>query len=134
MIGLPALAVAIIDRQERRRSGDYVFAAAHGNGRVDLSKPWRAVRSEAKLPERIGLHGLRHSLATHMAMEGAAASEIQHVLGHRDITTSSRYVHWAKDQRQALAEKAAAGVSAALREASGGGHQGSTVRPLKDLN
>ena len=54
VIGLPALAVAIIDRQERRRSRDYVFAAAHGNGRIDLSKPWRAVRYEAKLPERIG--------------------------------------------------------------------------------
>ena len=118
MIGLPALAAAIINQQERHYDY-YVFAAADGYGRVDLSKPWRAVRSEAELPQHIGLHGLRHSLATHMAMEGAAASEIQQVLGHRDITTSSRYVHWAKDQRQALAEKAASTVSEAFSKVSG---------------
>ncbi len=119
VIGLPALAVAIIDRQKRRDSDYYVFTTAQGNNRVDLSKPWQSVRSEAELPDKLGLHGLRHSLATHMAMEGAAAPEIQQMLGHRDITTSSRYVHWAKDQRQVLAEKAASKVSEALSAVSG---------------
>jgi len=131
VIGLPTLAAAIVDRQRRGGPEDFVFKTARGKGSIDLSKPWRKVRVRASLPEGIGLHGLRHSLASHMAMEGAAASEIQQILGHRDITTSSRYVHWAGDQRQALAEKAATGVSAALRGASSEVGLGGVLVPLK---
>src|SRR5690606_4169420 len=79
-----------------------------GEGPVVLSKVWTKVREEAKLPDGIGLHGLRHSLASHMAMQGAQASEIMTALGHRSITTSAKYVHWAQDARQAVSEKAAA--------------------------
>jgi integrase len=49
-----------------------------------------------------------------MAMEGAEAAEIMTALGHRDIATSQRYVHWAHANRQALAEKAAAAITAAV--------------------
>ena len=73
-----------------------------------MSKPWYAIRAEAELPEGIGLHGLRHSLASHMAMRGAEASEIMVVLGHRNLATSQGYIHWAQDARQQIAEKAAA--------------------------
>ena len=62
----------------------------------------------AKLSDGIGLHGLRHSLASHMAMAGAQASEIMTALGHRNLATSQKYVHWATDARQQIAEKAAA--------------------------
>ena len=58
-------------RQPQGAADDLVFLPANGEGVVSLSKPWSQVRSEAKLPEGIGLHGLRHSLASHMAMAGA---------------------------------------------------------------
>lgn len=86
---------------------------------MDLTKPWKRVRDAADLPAGIGLHGLRHSLASHMAMNGAEAAEIMAALGHRDITTSQKYIHWARDKRQALAEKAAAGITAAIAGAAG---------------
>lgn len=114
VIGLPAAAQAIIARQSTGDADDYVFAPAHGKGPISLSKPWRAVRVEAGLPENIGLHGLRHSLASHMAMNGAEVAEIMTALGHRQLSTAQRYVHWAQDARQALAEKAAAVVLAGL--------------------
>ena len=107
VIGLPAAAQAIIARQPEGAAGDYVFVPSHGDGPIALSKLWRIVRLEAKLPEGIGLHGLRHSLASHMAMNGAAAGEIMTALGHRQLSTAQRYVHWAQDARQALAERAA---------------------------
>jgi site-specific recombinase XerD len=66
------------------------------------------------LPEAIGLHGLRHSLASHMAMGGAQASEIMTALGHRQLSTAQKYIHWAEDSRQALAEKAASVVLAGM--------------------
>lgn len=114
IIGLPALASAIIARQPAGGPEDLVFTPARGGDRLDLSKPWRIIRDAAGLPAGIGLHGLRHSLATQMAMNGAEAAEIMSALGHRDITTSQKYVHWARDKRQELAEKAAAGITAAI--------------------
>ena len=114
VIGLPALAAGIISKQQQGKPNDLVFRPTRGGKRLDLSKPWRQIRNIAGLPEGIGLHGLRHSLATHMAMQGAEAAEIMTALGHRDIATSQKYVHWAKDQRQSVAEKAAAGITAAI--------------------
>ncbi|MCZ8133429.1 MAG: site-specific integrase [Rhodobacteraceae bacterium] len=120
IIGLPALASAIIARQPAGAPDDLVFTPARGGDRMDLTKPWRTIRAVANLPAGIGLHGLRHSLASHMAMNGAEAAEIMAALGHRDITTSQKYVHWARDKRQALAEKAAAGITAAIAGAAAG--------------
>lgn len=113
-IGLPAAAQAIVARQPDGDPDDYVFPPAKGNGPLALSKPWRTVREAAGLDPAIGLHGLRHSLATHMAVAGAQAAQIMAVMGHRDITTSARYVHFAQDARAELAERAASGISAAL--------------------
>jgi integrase len=126
VIGLPAAAAAIIARQDEGGPDDFVFAPTHGAGPLVLSKPWRAIREEAELPEGIGLHGLRHSLASHMAMQGAQASEIMTALGHRNLATSQKYIHWAQDARQAIAEKAA---SVALAGMAGG--KMADVVPLK---
>lgn len=114
VIGLPAAAQAIIAKQSEGKPDEYVFPPTKGSGVLSLSKPWRLVRAEAKLPEGIGLHGLRHSLASHMAMNGAQAAEIMVALGHRELATAQRYVHWAQDARATLAERAAAHVVAAL--------------------
>ena len=120
MIGLPAAAQALIARQPQRNPDDLVFEPAHGIGPVNLTKVWDKVRAEAGLPEGIGLHGLRHSIASHMAMEGAAASQIMTALGHRNITTSQKYVHWAERKRQPLSEKAAAVALAGLAASKDG--------------
>lgn len=114
IIGLPAAAQAILANQTSGEDDDYVFPPTRGVGPVNLSKPWRKIRVEAKLPEGIGLHGLRHSLASHMAMQGAQAAEIMTTLGHQQLSTAQRYVHWARDERAKLAEKAASHISAVL--------------------
>lgn len=119
IISLPAAAQAIIASQPEAKAGDFVFAPAGGKGPLNLSKPWRAIRAEAELPEGIGLHGLRHSLASHLAMAGAQAAEIMTTLGHRDMATAQKYVHWAEEARAALAERAASVVTAGLDAAGG---------------
>lgn len=129
VIGLPSLASAIIARQPSGTPTDLVFRPARGGAQMDLTKPWRAVCKAAGLPEGLGLHGLRHSLASHMAMEGAAASEIMAALGHRDLSTSQKYVHFAQDKRQALAEKAAKGISSAFAGVQD--HDGTLVQLIK---
>ena len=119
IIGLPTAAQSIIARQQFTTSDGFVFAPARGEGgAIELSHVWTKVRTEAKLPEAIGLHGLRHSLASHMAMGGAQASEIMTALGHRQLSTAQKYIHWAEDARQALAERAASVALAGMAAAS----------------
>lgn len=118
-IGLPAAAQAILAKQSAGQPNDLVFAPAGGVGPVSLSKPWRIVRDEAKLPKGIGLHGLRHSLASAMAMAGAGAPQIMQVMGHRQLSTVQRYIHFAQSRHQAVAEQAAATVLAGMAAAKG---------------
>jgi integrase len=122
IIGLPATAQAIIARQGETREPDgLVFTLGSAGKEITLAKPWASIRAAAGLSEGLGLHGLRHSLATAMAMAGAGASEIMTLLGHRDISTSQKYVHYAQDKRQELAERAAASISASMKTEEGEG-------------
>jgi len=119
IIALPAEAQAIIARQPAGEPDDHVFLPVKGAGALALDKSWAAVRTEAKLPANLGMHGLRHSIGTHLAMAGASAVELMETLGHRQITTTLRYVHFAERSRSTLATRAAAVVSAGLAQANG---------------
>ena len=57
-------------------------------------KTWmkRATR-RAGLPECGRLHSLRHTFCSHLAMRGAPAKAIQELAGHKDLTTTQRYMH-----------------------------------------
>ena len=115
IIALPAAAQAIIARQPEGGPNDFVFTPARGEGgAIELTHVWDKVRTEAKLPPKVTLHGLRHSTASHMAMAGAEAAQIMAALGHRQLSTVQRYIHFAKDARAALAETAAATALAGL--------------------
>jgi len=43
--------------------------------------------------ERHGVHMLRHSFCSHLAMRGAPARAIQELAGHQDLATTQRYMH-----------------------------------------
>jgi len=43
--------------------------------------------------ENNGPHMLRHTFCSHLAMRGAPARAIQELAGHRDLTTTQRYMH-----------------------------------------
>jgi integrase len=118
-INLPAVAQAIIAKQPAGKPDDFVFQPAKGEGAITLSKPWLLIRTAAELPEGLVIHGLRHSLASSMAMAGAEAAEIMTALGHRQLSTAQKYVHWSQDARSGLAERAASTVLAGLAESKG---------------
>jgi site-specific recombinase XerD len=40
-----------------------------------------------------GIHILRHTFCSHLAMRGAPARAIQELAGHQDLGTTQRYMH-----------------------------------------
>jgi len=131
IIGLPTLAREIISRQPQGAPDDLVFLPVKGQGALNVNKPWRAVREEAGLPKGIGLHALRHSVASLMAMDGAQASQIQAITGHRDIRMVQRYVHIADQARSNLAERAAKTAMAGLALARGSDDSNVVTLPIR---
>lgn len=110
LIALPSAAQAIIARQPK--TSDLVFGP---DGMVsDLSQQWRRIRDEAEIPKEITLHTMRHSLASGMAMQGFSSSEIMTALGHSQISTSQKYIHWAEQEQAKLADRASASIVAAM--------------------
>jgi integrase len=43
--------------------------------------------------DRSGVHRLRHTFCSHLAMRGAPARAIQELAGHQDLSTTQRYMH-----------------------------------------
>jgi len=60
---------------------------------ADIAKhhvEWAARRAQIG---QNGVHRLRHSFCSHLAMRGAPARAIQELAGHQDLMTTERYMH-----------------------------------------
>jgi len=58
-----------------------------------LRKPWERAKRAAGLPADLRIHDLRTTLASALANAGTPLYEIGAVLGHRQLSTTSRYAH-----------------------------------------
>lgn len=83
---------------------EYIFA------NPQTSKPftsffvsWDAARKRAGLPD-LRVHDLRHSFASFLVNAGRSLYEVQELLGHADIKTTSRYAHLSRERLNAAVE------------------------------
>lgn len=64
---------------------------------------WNNARVRAGLPD-LRIHDLRHSFASYLVNAGRSLYEVQELLGHADIKTTSRYAHLSRERLVAAVE------------------------------
>ena len=57
---------------------------------------------KAGLKSSVGLHTLRHSIATHLLSQGMKLENIQQFLGHSSIESTQIYTHFIKEESEVL--------------------------------
>lgn len=79
------------------RRSKYVFTYRGGQKLAsNVTKTFGSIVERAGL-ERVTLHTLRHTFASHLAMQGVPLVHIQHLLSHQDYTTTLVYVHLSQE-------------------------------------
>ncbi len=80
-------------RQHRHLRGKRVLAERNGRSFTQKMVQVRMRRAahRAKVPG--GVHILRHTFCSHLAMRGAPVRAIQELAGHQDLSTTQRYMH-----------------------------------------
>ena len=58
----------------------------------------KGLQEKAKLTKEIGLHTLRHSIATHLLQSGMELENIALFLGHRCLDSTQLYTHIVNEQ------------------------------------
>lgn len=91
-----ALSDAVIDcllREQAKRvvPSKYVFPSLDGTKPADFMTSWKKVIKSLGL--NICFHTLRHTGASHLAMNGATQLEIAAILGHKTLAMVKRYSH-----------------------------------------
>jgi integrase/recombinase XerD len=74
---------------------EFLFEGQYGGQYSTRSaqKVFETALEKAKINKKTGIHGLRHSFATHLMEAGTDVKFIQELLGHNDIQTTMRYIH-----------------------------------------
>jgi len=78
------------------RPADWLFAGRTGEplSPTSLQKAFTQAKRQAGVTKVGGIHGLRHAYATHQLAAGLGVERLQRLMGHANIQTTLRYVHW----------------------------------------
>lgn len=93
--------------------------AGHGDRSQPINdttaqKWYQAARSRAGITKHGGIHTLRHCYATHLLEAGVDLHSLSQWLGHRHVSTTSRYLHLARPDAPDGARRAPLALLGAL--------------------
>lgn len=74
---------------------EYLFEGQYGGAYTvrSVQSVFKQAMQKAKINKTIGIHGLRHSYATHLIESGADIRFLQELLGHNSLKTTQIYTH-----------------------------------------
>ncbi len=91
------------DYWRRRRPRDWLFPSYRQERPRSLSfaqKAYTDAKRAAGIDKVGGIHALRHAYATHQLAAGLPVHQLQYQLGHGDIHSTLRYVHWVPNYQE----------------------------------
>jgi integrase len=95
-------AVELLAKLSRHTGSNYVFCKEDGRPYRDIHSGFRLAVSKAGLKD-VTIHTLRHTVESHLVMNGVDLATVKELLGHRDIRTTLNYAYLAQDhKRQAI--------------------------------
>jgi integrase len=81
-------------KEHRHLRGPRVLCLDDGSPLTQRLVQGRVARAARRANLRnVGVHVLRHTFCSHLAMKGVGARAIQELAGHRDLSTTQRYMH-----------------------------------------
>jgi len=92
----PTLLEALRSYWRLYRPREWLFAGGRGEplSPTTLQKAFTQAKRRAGVTKVGGIHGLRHAYATHQLAAGLGVERLQRLMGHANIQTTLRYVHW----------------------------------------
>ena len=104
VIPLPRPALAEIMQLPRLEGNPFVFCGRWGRSHlINVSKPWRRIRKEAKLDD-VRIHDLRRTLGSWLVAAGASLPLIGKALNHSQPSTTAIYARLQVDPVRAALE------------------------------
>jgi site-specific recombinase XerD len=98
LVLMPAsLAENLVGYQRRIRPTSWLFSGPHSVQHLSISTVQRVfhkAKRDAGIRKDGGIHSLRHAYATHQLEAGMPVHQLQRLLGHSDVKTTMRYIHW----------------------------------------
>jgi site-specific recombinase XerD len=91
----------------RFHPGRWLFPGAGGEAPLCLTSiqtPFRQAKARAGVDKEGGIHSLRHAYATHQLEAGLPVHRLQRLLGHKDLHSTLRYVHWVPKREEGRGE------------------------------
>jgi integrase/recombinase XerD len=80
----------------RYRPGDWLFPGQKKGRHITgggVQRRFIQIVRKLGWQKHVSMHTLRHSYATHLLEAGVDVVTLQHLLGHRDLHTTARYLH-----------------------------------------
>jgi integrase len=119
-----------LEAHRRRQAQEVEGIISHVFARPETGKPWVDVRKtyyealkDAKITRRVTFHGLRHTAASHMVMNGVDLRTVGKILGHKTAQITLRYAHLAPDHLKGAVDRLDFTVKAEEERAGGEAQQ-----------
>ena len=79
------------------RPAHYLFPGRNANTPISITsvqKYFTRTKVKADITQVGGIHSLRHAFATHLLAAGMPIHQLKVLLGHQDLKSTERYLHW----------------------------------------